>query len=74
MFGLKSHREFSDGSSFNLQKNCFTQIKLFTSHILKRFWKNNKENFIQGITSGLKNVTVIYTQNHRSFLHLKREL
>jgi hypothetical protein len=32
-------------------------------NILKPFWKNNKEDIIQGVTSGLKNIASTYVKS-----------
>jgi hypothetical protein len=56
-FGLKYHRDIRGG-------NIFQSLKSFLyRNILKPFWKNNKEDIIQGVTSGLKNIASTYVKS-----------
>ena len=63
-FGLKYHRDIRRGNIFqSIKKFAIPALGFLYRNILKPFWKNNKEDIIQGVTSGLKNIASTYVKS-----------
>jgi hypothetical protein len=63
-FGLKYHRDIRGGNIFqSIKKFAIPALGFLYRNILKPFWKNNKEDIIQGVTSGLKNIASTYVKS-----------
>ena len=63
-FGLKYHRDIRGGNIIqSIKKFAIPALGFLYRNILKPFWKNNKEDIIQGVTSGLKNIASTYVKS-----------
>jgi hypothetical protein len=63
-FGLKYHRDIRGGNIFqSIKKFAIPALGFLYRNILEPFWKNNKEDIIQGVTSGLKNIASTYVKS-----------
>jgi hypothetical protein len=63
-FGLKYHRDIRGGNIFqSIKKFALPALGFLYRNILKPFWKNNKEDIIQGVTSGFKNIASTYVKS-----------
>jgi hypothetical protein len=73
-FGLKNHRDIRGGNIFqSIKKFAIPALGFLYRNILKPFWKNNKEDIIQGVTSGFKNIASTYVKSP-SFSTYKEEI
>jgi hypothetical protein len=73
-FGLKNHRDIRGGNIFqSIKKFAIPALVFLYRNILKPFWKNNKEDIIQGVTSGFKNIASTYVKSP-SFSTYKEEI